>query len=66
MDFSIRSSFFVKYDNKILQDIVACCQATEVIEIVGIGKRDKEEVYKMMAKDKRRLLTKIFELQAKL
>jgi len=40
MVFSIRSSFFVKYDNKILQDIVACCQATEVIEVVGIGKRD--------------------------
>ncbi len=28
----------------------------EVIEIVGIGKRDKEEVYKMVAKRIRRLL----------
>lgn len=28
----------------------------EVIEIVGIGKRDKEEVYKIVAKRMKRLL----------
>lgn len=52
--------YFAKKKYRIVYRLMG--EHIEVIEIVGIGKRDKEEIYKLVSKRLKKLKTKAFKV----